>query len=986
MVPVSNNLIINESWLKRIREDFAKYRDIEVEFRLGYFREGGVFRSGIERRVYDRFIKELMGKPHQEENSEDFIRGPVRKRVILAKPGAEEPKTTWLRKETIYREDSKDYPFRLAISREEKIPEVKGFTHQLLRRKHRYSFYLANQTFRLDITRVEEITERIRTTYEVELEILSSFSDMNLNKVLIYVVQILQDTSFTYTERQRREILTLVNKVLGGRGEGRVDPKTLVQSRNIKLDDLVWGGLVGNPQTTYQVTHKADGLRKLLVFHTSGTWLIMPPYEVTLVTPQTDKNIVGTILDGEYIPPENRTGPLPRTKYWYLAFDCLSSYTLGASASPFDPSIQLRTHNERMAVCGVVASRNQSELLHVNSKTFLDFHTPETFFRRMREMFAEQPSLGYKQDGFIFTPLNVPYNTDSEKFTLRERALPRIPDNCKWKPPEQLTIDLALRWVALPDGVSGLEAMTTEGGKYVPFMGSQRSPLEDIVRNDVIDGVPTGTVVEFLVSGNRLVPVRVREKPRPNRREVALDVWADAHSPLTEDTLKGDSFVLVRRYHNRIKRDILSSLPRGSTLLDLGSGRGADIGKWKHLKTVVAVEPSDDRLREFHRRATGMGYHEVSPGVYSLKGRTIYTLKARAEDTERITTFLEETTGKVDAVSTFLSMTFFWESPEVLHAVVRTIRESLKDEGMLLFLTINGVAVEQVFSPRGGMALSRLDLGNNSLAYEEDKRLTLHFPGTIIEDQNEPLVFLEDLMLDFDLTVERADKEKLLTPEEAIFTNLYVYGKGRVRASPVVLPPPDNPLKALPVVYDPQSDRGIGDDDGETLPLPWFNSVLRIASIDDGSSFFHSLLKGFYAPYRETESYVGRTEAVTFLRRDLALSLARDYVSLMKGAWLDLGLVDDTFSLPGLQKLFNSRRDIGEAFYEYVAHSLGVDVYLLEADEVVRPRLYTGQVFPAVVLLRVQGKVELIGLQRDGDVFTLFPQDDPFIDAIRRRI
>jgi hypothetical protein len=1008
--------MLSNDLLLRVRRDLVQYADAEVEFRFGTFNRDGRYVGGISRRAYDRFLKSLSRAPFEDEESEDFISSSVRKRVILATQDKPE-KTIWISKERLYSYQSEEYPFRLSISREKALPEIKNFSYTLLRRKHRRSFFYSN--FRIDLTRVEEIADTVRTTFEVELEVLSaSFTDEQLLGILTSVTKVLMDTNYVYTQTIKANILNIVNKVLGGSSGSGIDPGLLMQSRNLKLEDMVWGGLVGNPSTTYSVTHKADGIRKLLVFATVGTWLIMPPNEVNLITPDVDKSLIGTILDGEEIPRESRTGPLPDTQYWYVAFDCLS-YAQPLASARFDVTIQRKTLNDRLDACQIVADRNKSTLLYVSSKEFKNFNSPETFYRRMREMFSEQASLGYKQDGFIFTPLNVPYNPRSDKFPLYERVLTRIPDNCKWKPPSQLTIDLAIRWISTPEG-RRVEVLTSENRKYVPFRGTRRHPLNEVVVNQVLD-VGTNTIIEFQAVENKLVPIRVREKLHPNRKEVALDVWKDAHEPLTEETLKGDNFVLVRRYHNRIKRELLDSLQEGSSLLDLGSGKGADISKWGKLSKVFAVEPSTEHIEEMVSRLLSAGYtrEERDGGSLSLeppslsflspdKYRTVYILQNYAQDTKEIVDFVLSHGGQVDAVSSLLSTTFFWESQDILARVLQTIKLSMKDDGTFLYFTIDGNAVLQTFEPEKGIALERLDLGKNSMllsdvaeernAPSRGRRLTLNFPDMIIDGQTEPLVFLEDIMGEFSLDTRRADKEKFLTPEEAIFSNLYVYGKGKkiltpegiVRSSPdlqashssserVVRSSPD--LLASHSSSEVEAGNILPEDEVELFPLNWQEDVVRIGVSRD-NSLLSSLLQSFYPQYRNSPE--ARREIVAAFREELALSLPEKYPSLEKGGLTALGLVKREFSLTELVSRLNNQEDeIGRALYPFLASSFDLNLYLVSA-QTLKPIYSTKFTKKNAVVLLDYGaeEMELLGLVQGEDIFTTFEPDDPFVQRM----
>jgi len=62
---------------------------------------------------------------------------------------------------------------------------------------------------------------------------------------------------------------------------------------------------------------------------------------------------------------------------------------------------------------------------------------------------------------------------------------------------------------------------------------------------------------------------------------------------------------LLRRYHNSIKQKILAKCIHNSsdpTLIDIGSGNRADIGKWVGFKTITAIEASPSKIQVIKNR------------------------------------------------------------------------------------------------------------------------------------------------------------------------------------------------------------------------------------------------------------------------------------------------------------------------------------------------------------------------------------------------
>lgn len=60
------------------------------------------------------------------------------------------------------------------------------------------------------------------------------------------------------------------------------------------------------------------------------------------------------------------------------------------------------------------------------------------------------------------------------------------------------------------------------------------------------------------------------------------------------------SNLLMRNYHNIIKQNILNQYK--GNLLDIGSGNGGDLHKWKNYKRVVCVEPDLEKIKNFKER------------------------------------------------------------------------------------------------------------------------------------------------------------------------------------------------------------------------------------------------------------------------------------------------------------------------------------------------------------------------------------------------
>lgn len=673
---------------------------LEVEARFGSFvpsrdtrRRGYDFVSGVSQQVYNRVYRTLQETsritPVQQHLHDDYYSGERRATTNL-----DTREVTWIRKARVGFPPTDDlsHGVRIDVKSEETLtpPRARDFNEQptYSRDKTRSSF--PAQGTSIDLT--ETTDSNGNHAYEIEVELQNIRQLNNFTAVIEFVLRIVQDTVVIYTLEQKNNVLTTVNRMLGGRESDHgmvLDDGVLVQARNLALPDLVWGGILGNEKTAYTVTIKADGVRKLLYFAEDGVWLVAAPEATTWISNQPVPELIGTILDGEHIPrnPPNsedkfrRLPGAPTSLYWYLPFDCL--------ADKGNTYIQTAPLEERLDVARRVIPlypAGGNNFLVLSEKPFFRLDLPangiqsvpwswtervQVFFQTMNQVFSilhlidardgsDLPEgLRFASDGLIFTPTNASYiphvedpddqeSRRTDAYALRDRSLTVMPDLCKWKPVEKMTIDFTIRrtgrdgnQVALYSG-QGLDNL-------VPFLGSRINPFNplavDIVGTNVAN-LPDGSIVEFHYDPNitlgtgansihgAFLPDRARpDRTYPNSLATAMSNWDWIMDPITEETLTGRSFTLVFKYHNRIKRDLfdtvlllpgmrssgtqvigdvteeiteslqsqglnvsegqvdLVSPSGGPFLLDIGSGRGGDTSKTRRFRKIISVEP-----------------------------------------------------------------------------------------------------------------------------------------------------------------------------------------------------------------------------------------------------------------------------------------------------------------------------------------------------------------------------------------------------------
>lgn len=768
------------------------------------------------------------------------------------------PETTVWQKKEQYQSDIRLTEYDIKIGLNKEIPLSRGINGKetSIRNRTRIIFVMRDYPIEVHMTEIMTVeNNKSVRTFEVEVEFNGDIKQIDSFEYFLNLIfKQLRGSNNVYSNVMKIALNGDVAVLLGDR-DGLIRSSNLVQTRNIKLSDIVNGGIVNNKQikpkfvdksteignilrvkrnfkntilatganpggTQYAMTYKADGLRKMLITHKTGVWLVYPPHEFNLVlTDKEAEKIIETykisVFDGEMINNITANGlkywnnqvPL----YWYLVFDCLVYQNV---------NVEFYQYKSRKSFTDFISKAIKNSTLTVETKPVV-YLTFDNFFDEVKRFLDERNKLPWKEDGLIFTPTDIIYNPHSDIYEMKSRHLTQLPDVCKWKEPKDITIDFAVSWKMI-DGQKQLRLLSyqeekdEEGkrkGVNVEFTGSNFHPYpieslkatsnyilntdDDI--NNFIRNSDERLVVEFEWNGLMFKPRLIRkDKQSPNRLAVAQANWNDVIEPITAEDLSGETIKLTRRYHNRIKEDLYKKLDKNINLLDIGSGKGGDLNKWsKHDGKIIAVEPNPINYTEFKERV--QKYDEINDK--KIGDRITLLQDTGGEETVKITAAVKKAMGKANVISLMLSLSFFWSSDVHLEALVRTIVSNLKPGGKIIFFTIDGDIVEQeIFNNivEGHRKIVSADLyiyppfemyGNdrspitNQNAAVFGRPLDFKLPDTIVGDQEEYIVHLDDLtnkLKSYGFVLKEtkiADgRDELLSNENRIYSSMYVSG------------------------------------------------------------------------------------------------------------------------------------------------------------------------------------------------------------------
>lgn len=830
----------------------------------------------------------------------------------------------------------------------------------------------------------------------------SNLTEASLKIVLNYssvILKILEDTVELYRKEETQELAKVVNSLLHSREskkEGVIDKGVLAQARNLKLRDMVSGGLIGG-NVRYTVSHKADGIRRLLVISNSGIWLVMGPSYYNLLTRNTIKELTGTIIECEEIPEESRLEGAPKTKYWLIVYNCLS---FPGESNTMEADHIVRMRKAESIIRKIEDSGIFSKLVTFTILSMKHFDTADDFFIVMKAMFVEQLELQFKQDGFMFTPDNTPYTSGTYRIPLEERILTKVPDICKWKPNEKMTIDFRLgireeKWVLY----------TYEN----VFQGTEKWPFDPNtmlnIPNNYIAG--EGDIVEFAFKDGQFIPTRIRyDKNSPNSKEIAEDVWTDIHEPISRDTLTGIGTVLLDAFLSRERESALKKLDKEMLLLIGPIKHLEDVSLLKMFNNTIIIEPFRNTVAELKRLTS----------LYKLNEK-IKIVEGEFNPSVVVQYILPLTGGKlIKSLASFDSLEYYFDNKEHLKEFCDAVKMIMNwRDGTLSIVTKDGDSMREFLTPSLSEVPVREEIFIDSMETELIRKKSLTNLRTRSHENFVHFMALEMENLRPKLGsggIELLNRETFLNPDENIKKTMSASAEVHyiqpqppvaitlpvVKESVVVIDPlPAGECKRSPTTnrqylslisispYKDLTRRALNDDAFLPLVAPCYTGKLvRFGTIGDGSCFIHSVLKAFYKPYMNNASYKFRTELVWKLRRDLAELLGKKPAAGAPTYYESLevsktGLPEH--SLENLRTSLKTAPQLGDEIMAFFADVIGVNILVLRGyvDGVEHHAYYRSKKKSPynVIIVGNSCHFETVGMDTDKGFQTVFYSDTP---------
>jgi len=447
-------------------------------------------------------------------------------------------------------------------------------------------------------------------------------------------------------------------------------------------------------KTHYSVTEKADGERYLLfVDSVGGLNLIDRGMNITRVeTVDPKPKFGGTIMDGEFV-----------NGYFY-AFDIL-----------FNKGIDLRSKHLRERLLSLYGVLSEMRVRMLKMKNFLvefnnkiieipsNSNTPyKNIYEAAGAVWDRRKNFPYSLDGLIFTPVNEGYFSRNIY---------------KWK--DENTIDFYYDDNQLflagnkPNGTYGILPFRGIDGKGTfkirgknvknEIFTSEVAPVN--IRRGFLENGIAGTpmVGEFKFDDNTFKIIRKRpDKEFPNGVEASNQSWEAIVKPLTSQMIRVGPGAL-RDFHSEIKAKLIMKYAKGKSVLDIGSGKGEDVGKYVKAgsKPVVGF----DLVEEIYPHPNYMSFHKVSNPIYNVKN------------------FINKN-SKFDVININFAIHYFLANKKLFESLILNIHNNVKKGGIVMGTVLDGKKIYNALKNKNRISTNVVNFEkkyNNSLNFNSPK-------------------------------------------------------------------------------------------------------------------------------------------------------------------------------------------------------------------------------------------------------------------------
>jgi hypothetical protein len=749
----------------------------EVELRFGYLNNNDYTHS-LPKYLFERCLRIVRDKQHQMncqrysieystvyyydyESPETSLR-----KIVYTDENNQQLSTVYQKKKKLDQTDLLLVPVmvRLTRSKESCLQSIKPpdkIIHMRKRKRNIFHFEL----YEIHLTEVIDTTKR----YEIEVELMPEFIRKQYNIDIIYntIVNWLSVERFhiiTYRQymttliaynrliesslnqsikqlQKEHEIAIIMNKDVVYDTELKINRLTsilaniksieqpiLLQSKpkNVQYSDL---SLI---QHNYIVTNKLDGTNCFIyVCVQDRIFYIYLIYETTIDVFYTSEDVKlhqyhSSVFQGELC--------LDGTLH---LFDALL-YS--------DTSLFLKTHPQRIQVAQQFVNdiKRIQYSIKLEVKLFFECSTlSESIQSCIMYMYSRYKQPWLSNDGLIFIPNSTSYKP----------LLESDPMMFKYKLPSKISIDFLLK---IQDNQYKLYVYNDFNQMYEFNHLSLNSKYMDTTL------LEDSTIIECCWEESQFIPYKIRhDKTRPNSLHTCLATFEDMKNPIRLQSIlhptlsvspmmsMKDSMTEIRKYHNVVKTEMIKRHCCRKTVLDVGFGVGGDMMKYHHssvrVQSLYAIEPNTDHIKTLFSRfpfvlnnITHFEDQTISPLIQQYTGLDVKLSKmelariwnktqiihSHGQDYQTIFSIVSQ--NYFDVVTSFFSLSYFFQDDDILTQFIKTVHNSLKMKGLFIGACLDGGQVLKLLNDQASYKTDSFSLSriNNIIHFHIEDSVT----------------------------------------------------------------------------------------------------------------------------------------------------------------------------------------------------------------------------------------------------------------------
>ena len=645
----------------------------ETELRFGRFDQRGKFIPGVSKSQFELLIENMNRLGVKKIHTVDTVHSrSIDMKTGVRKIVSANGRVLYEKKEKVKTIDVPEYSVRLAKSRETQVPHTMfnrlNSKNEYVQKRDRHSYFIPG--VRVDLTFLPR-----NNTYQVELEFTNVDAVCNLFPNIQEILN-------------RWMVMKEYKKLVGNKFIGPLPQTLTLQAFNKKV----------LAKTRYSVTDKADGERFLLYVAPNGFfYFISRKMNLELAPYQPRPDMANSIIDGEF------------SKTAFFAFD--AAYIRGTNV--MKKSLPQRLQSVFDFVMAIRTSNLKMKTFYIDSPSGVRSYpgnTP-TKFRNIYEaagaVWSKRTKFPYELDGLIFTPVDDTYTSRNIYKWKDENTIDFYYKTTNSKTQLFLAgLDSKNAYSMIPfSGNDGKGTFKTARGTVKNAIFTDETAPENIrkgILNYRISGPPQ--VGEFKFENNTFLLIRRRpDKEFPNSIQASNQSWEAISKPvLPEMIAKGPS--TMRDFHSEIKSKLIMTYAKNRSVLDIGSGKGEDIGKYVKAgsKPVVGF----DLVGVEYPHPNYMNFYKMNNSIYNVKN----TLKNKY--------------GKFDVVNINFAIHYFFKNKKSFESLILNISNNLKKGGYLMATVLDGSLVYKALKNKNTYSTNRVNFTkkyNNSLNFENKK-------------------------------------------------------------------------------------------------------------------------------------------------------------------------------------------------------------------------------------------------------------------------